>query len=355
METLQVWIEHLPFKPFDYFIISINAIVFLTSKYVANLFIAGRPHQSSSQRLWLLRTLNLFFFLLYVSAVLFELEVVPKISQTGILVLIAYVMNQIIDYWAIKKYGRIKQVDEKEIHSDTYTSETVSLIGSFLLLVISVLTTLNIWGLESWLQTTSVLGGILVMVFFTKEYWIGDMISGLIILYNDQLQPGSVIRIKELDVLGVVLQVNLTQTVVRDLTQRHEIVIPNIKIRSSSVEILSNSPKSGLSDYVEFKIGYGLDIERVEDFIQRIWKDSCEIESAINEEAKPRITIVENGDHAVTWRLYFNISNIFKLLEARNTIHRVAYRCSSEEGIGLNTPLTHEVLAMPSDKKISRR
>lgn len=355
MDILHEWLAHLPFNTFDYFIISINAAVFALSKYVANIFIVGRPHHTSGHRLWVLRVLNLFLFILYVCAVYFELKVAPKISQTGLLLLVSYVVNQLISYWAIKKYGRIKQVEDNEIHSDTYTSETVSLIGSFVLLLIVVLTTLNIWGLESWLQTTSVLGGIIVMVFFTKEYWVGDMVAGLIILYNDQLQPGTVIRIKDQNLLGVVLQVTLTQTIIRDLIQRHEILIPNTAIRNTTVELLSNSPKSGLADYVDFKIGYGQDLEKVERFISKIWEDSCEIEKAINGDTKPRITIVENGDHAVTWRLYFNISNIFKLLEARNTINRVAYLCSSKEGIGLNTPLTHELLKTPTPSKLPKR
>jgi len=300
MEILQLWISKLPFSPFDYFIISINAIVFLLSKSVANIFITGHPQQSLAQRLWLLRMLNLLLFLLYLCAVVFKLKVVPKISQTGLLLLFSYVINQLISYWAIKKYGRTKQIDDKEIHSDTYTSETVSLIGSFILVLIVILTTLNIWGLESWLQTTSVLGGILVMVFFTKEYWIGDMISGLIILYNDQLQPGTVVRIKEKNILGVVLQVSLTQTVIRDLIQRHEILIPNTILRNTTLELLSNSPKSGLAEYVDFNIGYGHKLENVETFITKIWEESCSIENAINGEVKPRITIIENGDHAVT-------------------------------------------------------
>jgi len=193
------------------------------------------------------------------------------------------------------------------------------------------------------------------MVFFTKEYWIGDMISGLIILYNDQLQPGTVVRIKEKNILGVVLQVSLTQTVIRDLIQRHEILIPNTMLRNTTVELLSNSPKSGLAEYVDFNIGYGHKLENVEAFITKIWEESCSNENAINNEVKPRITIIENGDHAVTWRLYFTISNIFKLLEARNTINRVAYKCSEEEGIGLNTPLTHEIFKIPEPNKLSRR
>ncbi len=332
-----------------------NAAVFMLSKYVANLFITGRPHQTTGQRLWLLRTLNLILFVSYICAVLFQLSVVPEISQTGLLLLLSYVANQLISYWALKKHGRLKQIEDKEIHSDTYTSETVSLVGSFILLMICVLTTLNIWGLESWLQTTSVLGGILVMIFFTKEYWIGDMISGLIILYNDQLQPGTIIRIKEKDILGVVLQVSLTQTVIRDLIQRHEILTPNTTIRNTTIELLSNSPKSGLSDYVDFNLSYGLDLSKVEEFLTKIWEDSCELEKAINNDVRPRITIVDNGDHAVTWRLYYNINNIFKLLEARNTINRVAYICSIEAAIGLNTPLTHELLKTPPENKFSRR
>jgi len=106
MEILQLWISKLPFSPFDYFIISINAIVFLLSKSVANIFITGHPQQSLAQRLWLLRMLNLLLFLLYLCAVVFKLKVVPKISQTGLLLLFSYVINQLISYWAIKKYGR---------------------------------------------------------------------------------------------------------------------------------------------------------------------------------------------------------------------------------------------------------
>ena len=136
------------------------------------------------------------------------------------------------------------------------------LVSSLAFLVI-----INIWELNDWLQPTSVVGGILIILFASKNYFLGDMISGLVMHYNHSVEAGSVIRVKEFDIVGVVMQITLSQTTIRDLVQKHEITIPNSKLRNSTVETISNCSKNGFRDYLDFKISYKQSPESVQIFL----------------------------------------------------------------------------------------
>ena len=74
-------------------------------------------------------------------------------------------------------------------------------------------------------------------------------------------------------------------------------------------------------------------------------KQHIKFEAGINEEAKPKIVVVENGDHAVTWRLLYYVKNPYRMLDARNTVQTIAFELSQQEKVGLNTPVTHQILS----------
>jgi hypothetical protein len=109
------------------------------------------------------------------------------------------------------------------------------------------------------------------------------------------------------------------------------------------VEVLSKTVKSGLAQFVYFNIAYGTEAEKVINLLNTIWQKASEESTAINPEREAEITVVDNGDHAVTWRLGYRVTNFYQLLEAECLIKRIAYDVSVENGIGLQTPLTHEV------------
>lgn len=130
----------------------------------------------------------------------------------------------------------------------------------------------------------------------------------------------------------------------RDLVQQHLVVVPNAMLRQQKIEILSQSGKSGFPDYVEFNIGYDVEPDRVESLLAEIWSKACAAESAINPESEPKIFVVDNGDHAIRWRLMYAVRNIYRLNLARFAVQAAANRVSRVHKIGLNTPLTHTAL-----------
>jgi len=136
----------------------------------------------------------------------------------------------------------------------------------------------------------------------------------------------------------------LTQTTFRDLVQKHKIVIPNSKLRSTKIEILNRSGQTGWNDYIEYKIGYNTPSKQVEDFFEKVWEEACEKSSSLNIEKKPKVSLVETGDHAILWRLHYQIDNIYHLKPARFAINRVAFDLQSEFDLSLATPITHHVV-----------
>jgi hypothetical protein len=328
------------FTLFDYFVLAINGLIFILSNNIVTRFGYPAGESKHSSTVWMLRSVNMTLFLLYFLAVFFTDKARP-LSITGLTLLCSYLLVNLFQLHVRKRYGRVRQIDDAEVLSHTYQSEVISLIGWAIAAVISFLIIINTWDMTSWLQATSVLGAALLIVYSTKDVWAPDNINGLILLYNNDVEPGSVVQVKELDMLAVVMRTSLTQTVFKDLRRKYKILLPNSRFRACKIEILSSDSSDNLGCYVDFKIGYGISSERVEGFLTQVWQYACDNSSLINIDRPPRVRIVETGDHAVVWRLSYRIKSAYRLIEAEYLINRIAYDMSLEQGIGLNTPMTH--------------
>ena len=295
--------QFLGYGGFEYAVLTINILIFIFSRQIVGSTFRSRDEKSFKSRLWTLRFINFVLFALYLVAIFFTSHV-KQISETGLTLLVTYLVVHFVQVFLIRRYGRVKEIDGVEYRSETYQSEVFGLIVYLLALIIAFLVIINIWGMTSWLQATSVLGGLLVVLFSTKDVWAPDNINGLILLYNSDIEPGCVVKVDAHDLLAIVLQISLTQIMFRDLAHRHLIVMPNSRFRNSKIEVLTASPVSGLEQFVDFNINYGESSEHVETYLENVWKVAGEKEKGINAEKSPRIRLVETADHAVVWRLY---------------------------------------------------
>lgn len=354
-EQLNQLFEALPFHVLDYTVIGINLFIFLFANFIIRKTKDSKRAVSIRNRMLGLRAINLALFAIYaftgVVEIVFNTKIsqLQQISQTGLAILVSYIVMHYIQDWIILRFGKVKEIDGDKCRSDSYASEIVGLIGLILVSSVAFLVIINIWGLNSWLQATSVVGGILIILFASKEYFLADMISGLIMHYNSSVEAGSVIRVKEFDIIGVVLKITLSQTTIRDLVQKHEITLPNSKLRNTTVETISNSTKNGFRDFLDFKISYCQTAGSIQSFLTEVWQDAAKNEAAINEEAKPKIVVIENGDHAVSWRLLYYVKNPYRIVDARTMIQTTAFELSQQQKISLNTPVTHEILKHESE------
>jgi small-conductance mechanosensitive channel len=330
------------FNTFDYAVLAFNLLLFLFATTVVQLIRPSSDEAVVASRVYTIRAANVILFVLYFSAILF-LDFAKQLSQTGLTLLVAVMTHYAIATLILKRYGRVRDIDGTAYRSETYQSEMFSLITLILTAVTVVLVVINIWGMTSWLKATSVLGGLLIVLFSTKDHWAPDNIHGLILLYNGDIEPGTLIEVNELDLLGIVIQTTLTQTRLRDLRARHIIIIPNARLRASKIEILSKSAGKGLMRSADFQIGYGVDSERVEDLFEQIWTAACESDKSINTDRPAVARLAATGDHGVSWRLVYWLSNSYGLIDAAFAINRAAYDVAQREQIELNTPLTHTI------------
>jgi small-conductance mechanosensitive channel len=330
------------FTTLDYLVLSTNLLLFIFSKPLISAFKKSSDSAVNSSKLWSLRAINVILFLLYFSA-LFIHDIAKPISLTGLSLLVAFLCVHFLQLFILHKFGRIREIDGTEYRTETYQSEMFGLMVMLITVIAAIVIVIHIWGLTDWLKATSVLGVLALIIFSTKDVWAPDNINGLILLYNGDIEPGSVIRVDEYKLLAITMQITLTQTIFRDLLTKHVITLPNSKLRDTKVEVLSKSPASGLLCFVEFNLAYGLSAADAEQFLEEVWELTCEKESAINPDKKPSVRLVETGDHAVRWRLGYWIKNVYAICEAELSIKRIAYEHALREEIKLETPLTHVI------------
>jgi hypothetical protein len=327
---------------FDIAIFGINLLLLIFSRWIVYGFNKPAADANKEAKLWTLRAVNVVLLIMQLIAI-FETKYIRQISLTGLTVLFAFVLVYFFQIFLLHKFGRTKEIEGEIVRYETYQSEIFGLLGIILAFIVSVLVIINIWGITDWLQATSVLGGVLLLIYSTKDVWAPDHINGLMLLYNGDVEPGSVVKVDELGLLGVTLRITLIQAVFRDLRGGHRVLVPNSKLRNSRIDVLTKGPGSGLRQFADFKIGYGHTSESIEKFLQTVWENACEMEAAINNEKPPAIKLQEAGDHAITWRMVYSLKNVYRLISAQCAINRAAYDLSLQENIGLNTPLTHEV------------
>ena len=333
--------------------IILNILFFILSGVIFKYIVTPTDdEQANTRRIRWLRYLNLLLLMVYVVDGLANgpydsNKWLLQLSQTGLVFLISYLFIQFSHAWALHHYGKDKTIDDEIVSSRTYKSEMMHLIIIAITIIAAILLLVNIWHVTNWLQATGVLGGLLVILFATKDAWALDSVNGLMLLYNDDLEPGVICRIPEYNILAIIRKISLTQTTFRDLVQKHKIVIPNSKLRNAKIEILHQSGNKNWNDFIEYKIGYSTTGKTVEDFFEKVWLVAGEKESALNSEKKPKISLVQAGDHAIVWRIHYSLENIYRLKSAKFAINRAAFDLQEEFGLSLSTPLTHQAINNP--------
>ena len=332
--------EHLSILgPIDYFTLGVNLFILLFSKKFANHYGGIKDENRSRVRLRILHCGNFLLFATYLVAVVFEFRLAVSFSQTFLVILASYLLIHFVEAVILRKYGKTRTIEEVTRTTETHTSRTLELVVCAIIFCIAAVLLINIWGFEDWLQTTSVLGFLALFVFATKEYWAGDFLSGIILISQGRIERGDVVIIKEESIRGIVLQINGLQTIIRDLVDGHDIILPNYKLRQSRVDILKTDLRRGVRNHVDFMIGYGTASEKVEGFLSEVWEVAAE-KGLVLKEGNSIVALKECSDHGSRWRIAYTLKRPHRLIEAKNIIRKAAYDLQEKHGVELATPTT---------------
>ncbi len=325
------WIEYLTF--------AVNAFVFIFSKQISRLH-GEDDEEKSKTRLRTLHLFNLIVFLAFIVSIIVNNNSFPdeQISHSSLCLLISYLVYNVADGMILNRYGENITVMGSSRYVETATSRTLELIILGVVIVTSTITLINIWEITGILETTGAVGFLAVLIFATKDYWLGDFLSGILIISSDSVKRGDVISIPDLNIMGIVMEIGGLQTRIRDLVQGHDIEVPNNSILSNRTDFFKLNHGGPLKDYVDFNIGYGVSAETVEKYLNSVYELAKENSDGLNETRKPLISLKENGNNAVRWRLTYYVSRPYRVLKIKDAINLAAYDLQDDYNIDLSTP-----------------
>tara|TARA_Y100000588_G_scaffold224950_1_gene238881 strand:+ start:228 stop:1361 length:1134 start_codon:yes stop_codon:yes gene_type:complete len=327
-----------------WFTLGFNAVIFIIAPWLAARYGEVKCETRKTTRLRLLHGFNFIVFATFLLAVIIKVPLprVQEFSQSCLLVMITYLLIHLVEALLLKRYGREIVVEDFSRRVETQTSKTLELVAFTIILIVAGVALIQIWGFDSWLEATSVLGFVALLFFFTREHWVGDFLSGIMIISGGRLERGDVVRIPGENIMGIVLNTRGMYTVVRDLAQGHDILLPNSALLKQRVDVMKTDLNRGVRDYVEFQLGYEVPAEAVREYLKAVWEAACDRTTAIDSTKPPRVTLKVCGDHGATWRLAYVPKNIHAILLCQDTVRESAFRLHETHGISLSTPLTHQ-------------
>lgn len=168
-------------------------------------------------------------------------------------------------YVQLRGKGR-RAKEELAKRSQTLSSVLTSVTGVILLFIalFMVLSELTI-NIGPLLAGAGVIG---IAIGFGSQSLIKDLLGGMFILLEDQYNKGDVVRVA--GIAGMVVEVNLRRTILRDLDGIvHS--IPNGHITTSS-----NYTRDWARVNLDVSVSYGEDLDRVTEVINRVGKELAE-------------------------------------------------------------------------------
>ena len=261
--------------------------------------------------------------------------------STGVVILayiiVAYVIYRLVKLVIPKLVIRIVKSSGKGRHSKSWfekRAQTMSnmlswafgfIIGLITLFMILSKLTIDI---TPMLASAGVAG---IAIGFGAQSLIKDFVSGMFILLEDQFNKGDVIKVAGIS--GVVEEINLRRTVLRDL----EGILHNIP--NGIITTASNYTRDWSRVKLDIPVGYSEDMDNVFAVINRIGMEMAEDEYYKDLiKTPPKVLRVQNfGDSGIDIRILGDVRPM-KQWEVTGELRKRLKKAFDEEGIEIPWP-----------------
>jgi len=269
-----------------------------------------------------------------------------KVVAISVILYLSYAGLHLLQYLIRRRYGRTREIEGVGQAVETYNSRLFSIFASIFVFVIAFVSVIRVLGFDSLLEAGGAVGIIGVFFALTQNAWAPDMFSGLIILNSGMVEVGDVIEFNEGDkTLGVVYKTKVFHTEILNLVNNHRIMIKNSRLREQTIHNLSKfASAKGLREQLYFKIDYAEDEARVRKMFEAAFELAVSNEEVdIESQILPEIGIVDTGNYAIEWCIYYYTKNVKNLIRMRQGFREVILKTSKEMNISLATPSRHIV------------
>jgi len=247
--------------------------------------------------------------------------------------LIVILVGELIPRVVVTAISRRAGESDEEIHKRSATLSRVLVgAGQVAILLIAVFMLLS----ELKINIAPILAGVGVAgiaIGFGAQSLVKDIVAGLFIILENQYRVGDVVRIA--DVAGLVEDINLRRTVLRDLDGIVH-VVPNGEIR-----VASNFTKEWSRVNLNISVAYGEDLDRVISVINRVGKELAEDPAWSPDILKaPQALRVDNlGDSGIEIKILGDTKPI-RQWDVMGELRRRLKKAFDQEGIEIPWPHT---------------
>ncbi|MDB4224705.1 mechanosensitive ion channel family protein [Granulosicoccus sp.] len=271
---------------------------------------------------------------------------VIKLISILVVLYLAYLASNVGSYIMRLRYGKTTTSDDGTRISETYHSRMLTLVVSTFIAIVALIAVIRIAGFNSMLEAGGVIGFAGVFLALTQQAWAPDIISGLVLLNSDMLSEGDIIELGDSNpLIARVFKTKIFHTVLIDIVNNHRIMVSNSTLRAQTIHSLSKfASAKGLREKLTFKIGYDTNTGDVKAMLNEAFgKIANDDENTIDNSHPLEIRVLETGDHAVEWGIFYYIKEVNSIISVRQQLIEEILETSVAHGISLSTPQTHTV------------
>lgn len=338
-----------------YLIIGANVLLMLLAKPIL-LKIGGKlTERQRIFRVNMLRVLNLAILATVSYNAIYAADanigedhqgIVIKLISILVVLYLAYLASNIGSYIMRLRYGKTTTSDDGTRISETYHSRMLTLVVSTFIAIVALIAVIRIAGFNSMLEAGGVIGFAGVFLALTQQAWAPDIISGLVLLNSDMLSEGDIIELGDSNpLIARVFKTKIFHTVLIDIVNNHRIMVSNSRLRAQTIHSLSKfASAKGLREKLTFKIGYDTSTANVKAMLNEAFGKIASDDKNIIDNSHPlEIRVLETGDHAVEWGIFYYIKEVNSIISVRQQLVEEVLETSHAHGISLSTPQTHVV------------
>jgi len=297
-----------------------------------------------------IQRVNVFVLLMVILNVVFlpltDHSWFTKVLSALLIISGAYLGDSVVDIFLLRRFGKLKSSEgDERVYQETYRSRLTSLITTTVISISALIMVIRLFGFESLLEAGGVIGLLGVFLALTQGAWAPDLIGGLIILNSNLVEEGDVIELSgESGLLAVVFKTKLFHTELLNIPNNHRVMIPNAQLRSQTLHNLSKfASAKGLRESLSFKIGYDTPSSKIKGMFEEAFKEACEREQLpILSQYPLEIKVIDTGDYAVTWRVFYYTKEVKSLLGTRQRFLELIHERALTNGISLATPVLYQ-------------
>lgn len=271
-------------------------------------------------------------------------------AESGLQELLKFVLSNIDNWiagaiivavsWVLAKMiaGTIKREIIKKKGDDVHESVLVLVERMTTIIILTVGVTIA--AAINGLNFTAVIGAMSLGIGFALKDIIGNFISGLIMLSQDRIRIGDLIKVGEM--IGTIVSIDTRATVLQAIDGT-EVVIPNQSMLNETIISFTTNPFRRIELVVG--VDYGTDLPMVTSLIKGIVDKNKDIVV----KPEPLILVDEFGDSAINIKVLFWIESRNNWMKVRSNLANRIKKTFNE--LNINIPFPIRTLKLDEDDR----